>query len=189
MDNILVYTCLQNDLVAGISVAALVIPQGMSYAKLAGLPNQYGLYGAFVPVIIYATLGSSRHLVSGHPLPCPMCCGNSIVVTPCHALCCCKFLLAGMPLSLVDQLPWPAAIACQLEHAFCSALPLVVPGDQLCSSPAHRQVKQASQEAPPPFAGCRASCCNVPAAGDWAEKRGGQGGGHSGGPQYPNQPC
>lgn len=54
-----------NDLAAGISVAALVIPQGMSYAKLAGLPNQYGLYGAFVPVIIYATLGSSRHLAVG----------------------------------------------------------------------------------------------------------------------------
>ena len=60
---------LQNDLAAGISVAALVIPQGMSYAKLAGLPNQYGLYGAFVPVIIYATLGSSRHLVSPNPKP------------------------------------------------------------------------------------------------------------------------
>ena len=68
--------CLQNDLAAGISVAALVIPQGMSYAKLAGLPNQYGLYGAFVPVIIYATLGSSRHLVSSHPLPCPAACWN-----------------------------------------------------------------------------------------------------------------
>ena len=88
MDNILVYTCLQNDLVAGISVAALVIPQGMSYAKLAGLPNQYGLYGAFVPVIIYATLGSSRHLVSGHPLPCPMCCGrfNCRHPLPCSVL-------------------------------------------------------------------------------------------------------
>lgn len=58
-------TCLglQSDLMAGMSVAALVIPQGMSYAKLAGLPSVFGLYGAFVPVLCYAALGSSRHLV------------------------------------------------------------------------------------------------------------------------------
>ena len=36
----------------------------MSYARLAGLPQEYGLYGAFVPVMVYAALGSSRHLVS-----------------------------------------------------------------------------------------------------------------------------
>ena len=55
---------LQTDLIAGISVGAMVVPQGMSYAKLAGLPNVYGLYGAFVPVFIYAALGSSPQLVS-----------------------------------------------------------------------------------------------------------------------------
>ena len=44
-------------------MAALVVPQGMSYAALAGLPSVYGLYGAFVPVLCYAALGSSRHLV------------------------------------------------------------------------------------------------------------------------------
>ena len=51
------------DFLAGASVAALVVPQGMSYARLAGLPQEYGLYGAFVPVMVYAALGSSRHLV------------------------------------------------------------------------------------------------------------------------------
>ena len=55
---------LQPDILAGASVAALVVPQGMSYASLAGLPSVYGLYGAFVPVLCYAALGSSRHLVS-----------------------------------------------------------------------------------------------------------------------------
>ena len=45
-------------------MGAMVVPQGMSYAKLAGLPNVYGLYGAFVPVMIYAALGSSPQLVS-----------------------------------------------------------------------------------------------------------------------------
>ena len=57
---------LQADIIAGISVGAMVVPQGMSYAKLAGLPNVYGLYGAFVPVMIYAALGSSPQLVSHH---------------------------------------------------------------------------------------------------------------------------
>ncbi|EIE25728.1 sulfate permease [Coccomyxa subellipsoidea C-169] len=53
------------DILAGASVAALVVPQGMSYAGLAGLPAVYGLYGAFVPVLCYAALGSSRHLAVG----------------------------------------------------------------------------------------------------------------------------
>ncbi|KAK9915884.1 hypothetical protein WJX75_005651 [Coccomyxa subellipsoidea] len=53
------------DILAGASVAALVVPQGMSYAGLAGLPSVYGLYGAFVPVLCYAALGSSRHLAVG----------------------------------------------------------------------------------------------------------------------------
>ena len=53
----------QPDVLAGMSVAALVVPQSMSYARLAGLPSIIGLYGAFVPVLCYAALGSSRHLV------------------------------------------------------------------------------------------------------------------------------
>jgi hypothetical protein len=57
---------LQDDVLAGVSVAALVVPQGMSYARLAGLPSVYGLYGAFVPVLCYAALGSSRQLVRAH---------------------------------------------------------------------------------------------------------------------------
>ena len=59
-------TCVstQAEIIAGISVGAMVVRQGMSYAKLAGLPNVYGLYGAFVPVMIYAILGSSPQLVS-----------------------------------------------------------------------------------------------------------------------------
>lgn len=52
---------------AGLSVAAVVVPQGMSYAALAGLPSVFGLYGAFVPVWLYAATGSSKHLVGGEP--------------------------------------------------------------------------------------------------------------------------
>lgn len=57
--------CLLKDVMAGLSVAAMVIPQGMSYAQLAGLPQQYGLFGAFVPCLVYALLGSSRQLAVG----------------------------------------------------------------------------------------------------------------------------
>lgn len=53
------------DLISGISVGIMVIPQGMSYAKLAGLPVQYGLYSAVAPVFAYAVYGSSNQLAVG----------------------------------------------------------------------------------------------------------------------------
>jgi sulfate permease, SulP family len=48
------------DLFAGLTTAAVVIPKAMAYATIAGLPVQVGLYTAFVPLIIYAVLGTSR---------------------------------------------------------------------------------------------------------------------------------
>jgi SulP family sulfate permease len=56
---------LQQDLVAGITGAVVVLPQGVAFATIAGLPPQYGLYTAMVTPIIAALFGSSRHLVSG----------------------------------------------------------------------------------------------------------------------------
>ncbi len=56
---------LVQDLSAGLSGALIVLPQGMAYAMIAGLPPQYGLYCAVVPSIIAALLGSSWHMVSG----------------------------------------------------------------------------------------------------------------------------
>lgn len=50
------------DLVAGLTAAAVVIPNSMAYASIAGLPLQVGLYTAFLPMIIYALLGTSRVL-------------------------------------------------------------------------------------------------------------------------------
>ncbi len=50
---------LSSDLIAGIMVAVLVIPQSLAYALLAGLPPQAGLYASVLPVIVYAWLGSS----------------------------------------------------------------------------------------------------------------------------------
>ena len=56
---------LRQDAITGISVALVLIPQSMAYAQLAGLPAYYGLYTAFLPGIIGALWGSSRHLASG----------------------------------------------------------------------------------------------------------------------------
>ncbi len=53
------------DAIAGLVGAAVVLPQAIAYATLAGLPPQYGLFGAIVPVIVAALWGSSWHQVSG----------------------------------------------------------------------------------------------------------------------------
>jgi len=53
---------LSNDLFAGLTVGVMLIPQGMAYALIAGLPPVYGLYASVVPQIIYAIFGTSRQL-------------------------------------------------------------------------------------------------------------------------------
>ncbi|PHT62139.1 Sulfate transporter 3.1 [Capsicum chinense] len=54
------------DVIAGITIASLAVPQGISYAGLANLPPVIGLYSSFVPPMIYAMLGSSKHLAIGN---------------------------------------------------------------------------------------------------------------------------
>jgi SulP family sulfate permease len=56
---------LKADFLAGLTGAFIVLPQGVSFAMIAGLPAEYGLYTAIIPPIIAALFGSSRHLVSG----------------------------------------------------------------------------------------------------------------------------
>ncbi|HET9045631.1 MAG TPA: SulP family inorganic anion transporter [Casimicrobiaceae bacterium] len=56
---------LRADLVAGLIAAVIVIPQGVAFATLAGMPPEYGLYGAMLPAIVGALWGSSWHLISG----------------------------------------------------------------------------------------------------------------------------
>ncbi len=55
----------QADLIAGLTGAIVVLPQGVAFAAIAGMPPVYGLYTGMVPAIVAALLGSSWHLVSG----------------------------------------------------------------------------------------------------------------------------
>ncbi|XP_059446677.1 sulfate transporter 3.1-like [Corylus avellana] len=55
----------KSDFIAGITIASLAVPQGISYANLANLPPIIGLYSSFVPPLVYAMLGSSKDLAVG----------------------------------------------------------------------------------------------------------------------------
>ncbi len=58
-------TSLRADAMAGLIGAAIVLPQGVAFAAIAGMPPEYGLYTSMVPAVIAALFGSSWHLVSG----------------------------------------------------------------------------------------------------------------------------
>lgn len=53
------------DVIAGLTVWAVLVPEGLAYATIAGVPPVVGLYAAPAALVLYALLGSSRHLVVG----------------------------------------------------------------------------------------------------------------------------
>jgi SulP family sulfate permease len=56
---------IRSDVIAGVTVAMVLVPQSMAYAQLAGLPAYYGLYASFLPPMVAAIFGSSRQLATG----------------------------------------------------------------------------------------------------------------------------
>src|SRR6202046_3665471 len=51
------------DLIAGVTLASMNVPQGLGYARIAGMPVVTGLYTVLLPIVAFAVFGSSRHLV------------------------------------------------------------------------------------------------------------------------------
>lgn len=72
-------------LFAGVTVGALVVPQGMAYAKLANLEVQFGLYSSFVGVFIYWFFATSKDITIGvsRPLPVTMYSAHHIIPIAC----------------------------------------------------------------------------------------------------------
>jgi SulP family sulfate permease len=68
------------DAVAGLSVWALLVPQSLAYATIAGVPVQYGLYSAFAALVLYALFGTSRQLAQGPSAA--VCAVSAAVVAP-----------------------------------------------------------------------------------------------------------
>ncbi|MGB1362068.1 MAG: SulP family inorganic anion transporter, partial [Flavobacteriaceae bacterium] len=71
----------KTDFSAGVTVGIMLIPQGMAYAMIAGLPPVYGLYAAIFPQIVYALMGTSRQLAVG-----PVAMDSLLVATALHTM-------------------------------------------------------------------------------------------------------
>jgi SulP family sulfate permease len=97
---------LKDDIIAGLTVGIMLIPQGMAYAIIAGLPAIYGLYAAIIPSFIYAILGSSRQLSVGPTAMISLLTGSGIIA------------LAGDNLELAIQLAVTLAFMVGLIQLF-----------------------------------------------------------------------
>ncbi|PYH96398.1 sulfate/bicarbonate/oxalate exchanger SAT-1 [Aspergillus ellipticus CBS 707.79] len=115
------------DLVAGVTVGAVVIPQGMAYAKLAELPVQYGLYSSFMGVLLYWFFATSKDITIG-PVAVMSTLTGTIVLqaqaeipdVPGHVVASCLALICGAIVCalgllrlgfIVDFIPLPAISA------------------------------------------------------------------------------
>jgi SulP family sulfate permease len=88
------------DTLAGLSVWALLVPQSLAYATLAGVPVQYGLYTAFAALLAYPLFGTSRHLAEGPSAA--VCAVGAAAITP---------LVGAAALGTNAAAPYAAALA------------------------------------------------------------------------------
>ncbi|WP_347332452.1 SulP family inorganic anion transporter [Marinimicrobium locisalis] len=98
VDWLMQYDCraLPADLLAGFITAVLLVPQGMAYATLAGLPPQVGLYASVVPPVVYALLGTSRTLSVGPVSVAALLVANALASSSAGAYLADALLLAAM---------------------------------------------------------------------------------------------
>ena len=71
---------LRGDLVAGLAVAALVVPKSLGYAGIAGVPIQHGLYAAAAGTILYALFGTARQISTGPSSALAAVAGSAVVL-------------------------------------------------------------------------------------------------------------
>jgi SulP family sulfate permease len=93
---------LVNDLITGVVVTMMLIPQSLAYAQLAGLPPEVGLYASIAPLILYAIFGTSRTLAVG-----PVAVGSlmtAAAVAPLAAQGTPEYLGAAIALALISGL-------------------------------------------------------------------------------------
>src|SRR6187200_2750397 len=72
---------LRGDLIAGVTVAALIVPKNLGYAGIAGIPLQNGLYAAAAGALIYALFCTSRHISTGPSSSLAAVAGGAVLVT------------------------------------------------------------------------------------------------------------
>jgi solute carrier family 26 (sodium-independent sulfate anion transporter), member 11 len=63
------YRWILNDIIAGLTLGIMLIPQSLAYAKIATIPVQYGLMSSWLPATLYAFMGTSKGMTSCHLFP------------------------------------------------------------------------------------------------------------------------
>ena len=99
---------LRRDVVAGVVLAALLVPQGMAYAQLAGVPPVTGLYATLVPLVVYFLLGPSRILILGPDSAVAPLVAAAIVPLAVAGDASARIALAGLLAILVGRSCWRA---------------------------------------------------------------------------------
>jgi high affinity sulfate transporter 1 len=102
---------LRRDVVAGVVLAALLVPQGMAYAELAGVPAVTGLYATLVPLVVYFLLGPSRILVLGPDSAVSPLVAAAIIPLAAAGDASARIALAGMLAILVGSIMFAGGLA------------------------------------------------------------------------------
>ncbi|KAG9250007.1 sulfate transporter family-domain-containing protein [Emericellopsis atlantica] len=147
---------LASDLIAGVTVGAVVVPQGMAYSMLAKLDPQYGLYSSFVGVMLYWIFGTSKDISIGPVAVLSTLVGNVVdavhasgLDTPAHTIAAALSIVSGLIVLAIGLLRWGwivDLISITCLSAFMTGSAVTIAASQL---PALLGVKGFSNRDPP----------------------------------------